>query len=228
MKLKYYLRGLGIGMVVTVLILGLAPGKSGDSAMTDAQIIARAKELGMVERKVLSDTVQPEDGKTGETPDGNNVMSGSLEQKDTPDSDEPEMEDEENDVSRVDGEPEVLDESTEPHTQAIEDTEDGGEAQTPEEQQAAAQPEEPSAEDGDGQKEGVSDSGTETVRVEIVRGDSSNTVCRKLKEAGLVADETAYNSYLCENGYDKSILANTYEIPVGMSESEIAALITGH
>ena len=198
MKLKYYLRGLGIGMVVTVLILGLAPGKPGDSAMTDAQIIARAKELGMVERKVLSDTVQPE------------------------------VEDEENDVSGTDEEPETLDESTEPHTQAIGDTDDGGEIQTPEEQQAAAQPEEPSAEDGDGQMEGVSDPGTETVRVEIVHGDSSNTACRKLKEAGLIADEAAYNSFLCENGYDKSILANTYEIPVGMSESEIAALITGH
>lgn len=198
MKLKYYLRGLGIGMVVTVLILGLAPGKPGDSAMTDAQIIARAKELGMVERKVLSDTVQPE------------------------------VEDEENDVSDADEEPETLDESIEPHTQAIEDTDDGGEIQTPEEQQAAAQPEEPSAEDGDGQMEGVSDSGTETVRVEIVHGDSSNTACRKLKEAGLISDEAAYNSFLCENGYDKSILANTYEIPVGMSESEIAALITGH
>lgn len=210
MKLKYYLRGLGIGMVVTVLILGLAPGKPGDSAMTDAQIIARAKELGMVERKVLSDTVQPE------------------------------VEDEENDVSDTDEEPETLDESTEPHTQAIGDTDDGGEIQTPEEQQAATQPEEPSAEDGDGQPgepfaedgdgqmEGVSDPGTETVRVEIVHGDSSNTACRKLKEAGLIADEAAYNSFLCENGYDKSILANTYEIPLGMSESEIAALITGH
>lgn len=230
MKLKYYLRGLGIGIAVTALILGLASGKSEDSAMTDEQVIARAKELGMVERLPLSETVQQEDGKDENPSAGSDVVSDSREQKNASGADEPDMENKEEDVSGVDGEPDSPDESAGPDTQALEDARDEsgqGEAQKPEEQQNIIQGEEPLVVDGDEPGESVSDSGVETVRVEIVRGDSSDTVSRKLKEAGLVVDDVAYNRYLCENGYDKSILANTYEIPVGMSESEIAALITG-
>lgn len=46
MKLRYYLRGLGIGMVVTALLMGFATKDL--RAMTDEEIMQRAKELGMV------------------------------------------------------------------------------------------------------------------------------------------------------------------------------------
>lgn len=54
MKLKMYLRGLGIGIVVTALILGVSGGKE---EMSDAEVIARAKELGMVEAEAVSKEV---------------------------------------------------------------------------------------------------------------------------------------------------------------------------
>lgn len=50
MRLKYYLRGLGIGIVVTAVIMGVSANRPGP-VMTDEQIIARAKELGMVEQE---------------------------------------------------------------------------------------------------------------------------------------------------------------------------------
>ena len=53
MERKYYLRGLGIGIVMTAIIMGIA--LSGNHKMTDEEIIARAKELGMVEDTYLSD-----------------------------------------------------------------------------------------------------------------------------------------------------------------------------
>ncbi len=47
MKLKYYLRGLGIGIIVTTLVLMIA--YSGHKTeLTDEEIIARAEDLGMV------------------------------------------------------------------------------------------------------------------------------------------------------------------------------------
>ena len=47
MKLKYYLRGLGIGIIITTLVLMIA--YSGHKTeLTDAEIIARAESLGMV------------------------------------------------------------------------------------------------------------------------------------------------------------------------------------
>jgi hypothetical protein len=47
LKLKYYLRGLGIGIIVTTLIFAISI-KSRGGIMTDDRVIERAKELGMV------------------------------------------------------------------------------------------------------------------------------------------------------------------------------------
>jgi len=57
MKSKYYLRGLGIGIIVTVIIMSFIrqPEK-----LTDTQIKARARELGMVEKSVLADLQEEE------------------------------------------------------------------------------------------------------------------------------------------------------------------------
>lgn len=61
MKRKYYLRGLGTGILVTALIMVIASGQK--DTMTDEEVRARAKELGMVESTLLSELAnqsQPE------------------------------------------------------------------------------------------------------------------------------------------------------------------------
>lgn len=75
MKLKYYLRGLGIGILVTTVILSLAG--TGRKNMTDEEVIKRAKELGMVESTLLSglanqakaDEVKPTEPETSPQPE---------------------------------------------------------------------------------------------------------------------------------------------------------------
>lgn len=52
MKLKYYMRGLGIGIVLTTLILTIANPKD---KLTDQEIIDRAKALGMQEASEIED-----------------------------------------------------------------------------------------------------------------------------------------------------------------------------
>jgi len=47
MKLKYYLRGLGIGIITTAFISSIANGV-GNKSLTTEEIIQKAKELGMV------------------------------------------------------------------------------------------------------------------------------------------------------------------------------------
>lgn len=49
MKFRYFLRGVGIGIVFATIIFSVAYRQSGNSKMTDQQVIERAKELGMVE-----------------------------------------------------------------------------------------------------------------------------------------------------------------------------------
>ncbi|MBQ6735849.1 MAG: hypothetical protein IJR00_13190 [Lachnospiraceae bacterium] len=72
MKLKFYLIGLGTGIIVTAIIMGIALGFGGGSAeMTDEQVISRAKELGMIENTVL----MPQNT-TGAVTDGQNLVAG--------------------------------------------------------------------------------------------------------------------------------------------------------
>ncbi len=57
MKLRYYLRGLGIGIFVTALIMGASGQKA--APLTDAEIKAKAATLGMIESdaRKLTDNV---------------------------------------------------------------------------------------------------------------------------------------------------------------------------
>ena len=49
MKLKFYLRGLGAGILFSVLVFVFVVGPK-SSAISDEEIIAKAKELGLVEK----------------------------------------------------------------------------------------------------------------------------------------------------------------------------------
>ena len=63
MKLRYYMRGLGIGIIVTAIVLSISLRDKG-KPMTDEQVVERAKELGMEEKydsTVLSETVSAND-----------------------------------------------------------------------------------------------------------------------------------------------------------------------
>lgn len=67
MKLKYQMRGLGIGIMVTALLMGVAMEKG--LPLSDAEIKAKALELGMVEREALKLTdLQEESAASGEMP----------------------------------------------------------------------------------------------------------------------------------------------------------------
>lgn len=59
MRLKYYLRGLGLGIIFAVIIMMI--GFHGNKqSMYDTEIIEKAKTLGMVEAKNISGTVADE------------------------------------------------------------------------------------------------------------------------------------------------------------------------
>jgi hypothetical protein len=57
-KLKYYLRGLGTGILVTAIIL-MTHFNGKQTTMSNEEIIARAKELGMMDIDSLLDLPQP-------------------------------------------------------------------------------------------------------------------------------------------------------------------------
>lgn len=81
MRLRYQMRGLGIGIIVTALLMGVAGGDK--IPLSDAEIRARAMELGMVESDSLKLSDIP--NMTGESvSDGNVTPQTETEEPSTP------------------------------------------------------------------------------------------------------------------------------------------------
>lgn len=68
MKRKYYLRGIGVGILFTAIVWLTTLLVSGKPEMTDEEVITRAQELGMVKQEsVLEQLEKPSDTETEET-----------------------------------------------------------------------------------------------------------------------------------------------------------------
>lgn len=209
MKLKYYLRGLGIGILTTTVILSLAG--IGRKNMTDEEVVKRAKELGMVESTLLSDL--PDQTKAEE------VRPTEPETSEQETSLQPETSEQENSAEPETSEPETSEPEVSPEPEETAATPETPAA--PEETPVAPEETPVSPEDGN-----PDTPAGKTVTLVIGRGESSTTVSKNLKKAGIVEDAAAFDRFLCNNGYDKKIITGTYEIPYGASEEEIAKIIT--
>ena len=55
MKRKYYLRGIGVGILFATIVLFTAYSISGGKKMSDEEVIKRAEELGMVQAESVLD-----------------------------------------------------------------------------------------------------------------------------------------------------------------------------
>lgn len=200
MKRRYYMRGIGISMIVTAILMGVATG--GKESLSDEEIKKRALQLGMVEEKntVLSDLKNQESSSPTIVYDEDEQQ----ESENMPESTEP-------------GESEEVPESTEPaESEEVPESTEPIETEEIPESTAANE----NTEDADGTEP------AETVTITVVKGDSSISVSRDLEEAGLVESAKDFDRYLCNNGYDKRISVGTYEIPIGTSEEKIAKIIT--
>ena len=219
MKLKYYLRGLGIGILVTALIMGATGGKK----LTDEEIKAKAMQLGMVEGTstgVLSD-----------------LQADAIEGKDVEET-VPQMESAETtqqatEIAEVTVE--ATQESTEATKETVEATKESTETTketveaTKESTETTKETVEVTQESAEVTKENVAETkenAGEKVTITVHGGDSSVTVSNALVAAGLVEDAKEYDRYLCTNGYDKRICVGTYEIEMGSNYETIAKIIT--
>ncbi len=208
MKLRYYLRGLGIGIIVTALTMGIASG--GGRPLTDAEIRAAAYELGMVDSGSLKLTdIQPtpapaESGETGS--DGEDIgESGETQENSVADGGTAAGEETPEPTPTSDATPELIPEPT--PTPTPEETPEPISESTPAPEQSSSE-----------------ESGTVTVTIKS--GSGSRTVCNQLKEAGLIEDAGAFDQYLMDNGYSRRICVGTYEIELGADWEKIAKIIS--
>lgn len=237
MERKYYLRGLGIGIAVTAIIMGIA--LSGDKAMTDDEIIARAKELGMVENTVLMNSNDEAGGE-----ENKDVQDGADEVEDVArfGQENPKPEDltapDEEEGTAADGE-EGEDTSTPADTDKPDTADDGQEApgssaeSGQEEEQDTAGDVADDAETGNESPESRQENANEIITsatvktITINHGDGSYTVAKKLADVGVVTSADTFDSFLCQNGYDKRLRTGTFSIPADASDEQIARIVTG-
>lgn len=225
MERKYYLRGLGIGIAMTAIIMGIS--LSGDKSMSNDEIIARAKELGMVENTVLSKPTDEEE-KSGNTENVENEQDIADNPQDTLESNPDDIaatddiaEDDEGD-SRADNDSEDQPDSEDA---GAEDSETEYAEITGEEENNPEENEE--SEGGEPEPANGTVASSELKVITINSGDGSYTVAKKLADVGVITSAKNFDTYLCENGYDKRLRTGTYSIPADASDEQIARIVTG-
>lgn len=241
MKLRYYLRGLGIGIIVTAIIMSFTrqPEK-----LTDAQIKLRALELGMVEESVLADLENKKE--ESNIPAFEDIVNVEAEEQETVEESSSESENDlqenKESTTEIEGDiQEVIEDTDEAEDVLDEDSvESGAESDSQGEDADQVFLEESGNEDiaNSNSVEGEDSNSAPTVisRDEVVEnyivilvesGNGSEIVSRRLFEAGLVNSAVEYNRFLVENGYAKKIRVGNHEIPADATEEEMAQILCG-
>ena len=212
MKLKYYLRGFGTGVVFATVVLMItfgiktgfgAGGDSASSGNLPETTVLNAEESGGNQEMTSPDQSGPDEPGTDSTqeipgPDGENSedMSSDVSEASTEESTPDITGNTEEVTTDILPEPDTTTMDQEPDTIPEPDT---------------------TADSGD----------RETVTFVISSGMISNTAAGILEELGVVESGYDFNMYLYNNGYESKLRVGTYEIPKGASYEEITRIITG-
>jgi hypothetical protein len=219
MKLKYMLRGLGIGVIVTAAIMGAY----NRNAVADAKAQARVdvlREYGFGEEPTLVDNESESEEEASETVSETEETIPIIIRDEVKES---EVESVIESAKAAEKETE-----TEPESSSSEVESNAGEAKATEIKSEEESEAESSSQQTSSDAEVNNDVEVpETINITVSRGDDSGTVSRKLYNAGIVDSASEYDAYLMQHGYDKRISVGTKTINVTDTWQEIAEKLTG-
>lgn len=199
MRLKYYLRGLGLGIIFAVFIMMVGYRNHG-SSMSDSQIIEKAKALGMVETEDSSG--MKTDNKTDEKTDEKNDKKIDTSEPDTS----------------------TADTSTAEDTQTgTDNTTDTANADTTAPSDAAVT--DPATSDAAGADAAQPQQNT-TFTITVGGGDTCRMIAERLQTAGIIDDAEKFRVYMGQKGVDQFIADGSHEIPYGASYDDIINILT--
>ena len=253
MKLKYYLRGMGIGIILTAIVMGFALGGR-KATLSDAQIIQRAKALGMVEGNtgVLSQTAD-EVNESNENDTSSSDTSLDQEGKEISEEVQQEVALSDPSVPEVVKEEEVGEEDSSEAVSSVATQEISTESSTTEnssesasesskkvseasnetsveeikEDTSASEAASSVASDNSTEASAATPAATGTSKVITIPGGlGSDQVASILYREGLVDNAVSFNKYLIDRGLDRIIRSGTKTIPGGATYEEIANIIT--
>lgn len=216
MRLKYFLRGVGIGILVTTIILTAT--HASERRMSDSEVIDRAIELGMSfsashsGQQSSTEEASSEESSAGQENSGDDVTDDLQHESEA----ETEMgsQSPSETASELAGDGEALpgkesEAVTGMTTQATTETTETTTELTTENNNA-------------GSAAGVINNEV-TCTINITKGMSSRTVCDMLKQNGIIEDAADFDRYLIKTGYDDKIRVGEVEVNSGMTYEELTA-----
>jgi len=235
MNIKSYLKGIGVGIIVASLVLIIAGNMN---KMSDADVIKRAKELGMVEASAEIQNTEPVNAAKENTVAASDNSDAATNKTETSADDKtaPNISDTNNtNVNASDNSSINTTEDSKTNTSdmsSLNATEDSKASNTLETSTDASEDNNTDASasevnDDTSASQNADITTGETVKVEVKSGMSSESVSLAVKNAGLVDNDTDFNKYLCENGYDKRLRVGTFDIPSGSDFETISKYLCG-
>lgn len=199
MKFKYYLRGAGVGIIATTILLTIAFFRYKPVLSAD-DIREQARKLGMVEAEAVvskSDETEEikeesqEDNKEDKKDDGTNKENQEAEdskksEKESDKKDKDEKKKDKKDDSKS-------------------DDKESDDSKSDDKKSDDDKKEEP-----------------RRIRFVVSGGEYSDVICNHLKDKGLIRNAERYNRWLGRHGYDNKIQPGVYFIKEGSSYREIA------
>lgn len=221
MKLRYYLRGLGIGIVVTGIVMGV----SNRNAISQAKAeVRKFYEADLAEEDPADGASIVELGAAAPTesmPERNDeieseiqsAVEGALaaENQTKPSSGEPSQE--------AAGASQPASSGEEPPVVVINPSNDAASSEGTAIEGIALGGASIGNTSGNTSIEGIT---TEGIKIEVSNGDDSGTVSRKLYNAGIIDNAFDYDAFLVQHGYDKRINPGTKVIYEGDTWQTIA------
>lgn len=226
MEKKYYFRGLGLGIIVTALIMGIALTRGEKSKMSDAEVIARAKELGMTENTRLLEPSETDEDLEETEASAEEEKAKEPVKKDVAvaqpkeDAKQPPKNDEKEPAK---AESTTLENVTSGNTTQSKKPQTGTNEMTKQDEDTGQKASEEAASE---EESSTKQTAVGETSITIVSGDGSYTVAKKLEEAGVIFSASSYDDFLCQHGYDKRLRTGTFRIPAGASDEEIARIVT--
>lgn len=202
MRIKYFMRGLGSGIVLTAVVVALTTKPK----LTDAEIMKRATELGMVSDKEVG---LNEGDLTDLSKDGTSNDEDSNINQTNSDNDK------ESDGNTTD---KTQDSTDSENTKEQEDKDNSTDSKTDTSKETANET------DKDKETDNKTTNAVKTVTIN--KGLYSYSVSRVLEDAGVIDSAKEFDQYLVENDFQRRIIPGTYEIKEGTSYNKIAELIT--
>lgn len=219
MKLKYTLRGFGLGIIITACLMGAYSRNAVAKARVNVlKQYGLGGETTNIEEESSQEESSQEDGTSKENP---NEVSTNARNED--------IESEINSVVESAKTEEIMSDSNIDAPESSEATESVLQ-QTPEnidESQQESTPE--TSSDNVIVVEPTDTTNTaqgQTIQITVVSGDDSGTVSRKLSNAGIIESASEFDAFLIQHGYDKSINPGTKTIDTTDSWQQIAEKLT--